>query len=53
MWREMLEIWLRARVLPPARDLLSRAHRAARRRPDAVVAAALVTGVVVMILHWS
>ena len=53
MWRDMLEIWLRARVLPAAREGLARARRAARRRPDAVLAAALVTGVVVMILHWS
>jgi hypothetical protein len=53
MSRDLLEIWIRARVLPAARAGLSRARRAARRRPQAVLGAALVAGVVVMILHWS
>jgi len=38
---------------PQGRDLILRAWAAARRRPDALLAAALVMGVVAMILHWS
>ncbi|HET8542831.1 MAG TPA: hypothetical protein VFL83_23360 [Anaeromyxobacter sp.] len=50
---EALAAWLRGGALPAARARIARAIRAARRHPEAVLAATLVVGVVVMILHWS
>jgi hypothetical protein len=38
---------------PALREALGAGWRAARRRPEAVLAAVLVTGVAVMVLHWS
>ncbi len=53
MRREALAAWLRGRGLPAARRGFARAWRTARTRPEAMLAAAVVLGVFVMILHWS
>jgi hypothetical protein len=53
MRREALAAWLRGRALPAAREALARARHAARTRPEAMLAVAVVLGVFVMILHWS
>jgi hypothetical protein len=37
----------------PARERARQAWTFARRFPDAVLAAALIVGVIVMVLHWS
>jgi hypothetical protein len=45
---------LRGLLADPAfRARLDAAWRAARAHPQAVLAAAMVTGVAVMVLHWS
>ncbi len=44
---------LRLLTGPGAREHLRLAWAAARHRPDVVLAAVLVVGVLVMILHWS
>ncbi len=50
---EALVAWLRRTGLPRARRAVLAAWHAGRRRPEAVVAAAVFLGVAVMILHWS
>ena len=57
---EALAAWARERALPAARAARRRARatilagwRRARRRPEAVLAAVVVLGVAVMVLHWS
>jgi len=44
---------LRRLTGPGARERLRLGWAAIRRRPDAVLVAVLVAGVLVMILHWS
>ncbi len=44
---------LRALAGPAARERARAAWAAIRRRPDALLAAGVVLGVVVMLLHWS
>jgi hypothetical protein len=51
--RERGRAILHAVTSPGARDRAQRGWAALRRRPDAVLVAGVVIGVVVMILHWS
>lgn len=51
--RERGRATLRAVTGPAARDRARRGWAAVRRRPDAVLVAGVVVGVLVMILHWS
>jgi hypothetical protein len=51
--RERARAALRAVTGPAAHDRARRAWAALRRRPDVILVAGLVVGVVVMILHWS
>jgi hypothetical protein len=60
MWRERLAAWWRGRAeslrlpaLSAVRRRVAVAWHAGRRRPEAVLAAVVVLGVAVMILHWS
>jgi hypothetical protein len=50
--REALAARIRTRVPPAVLEKSVAAWHAARRRPETVLAAALMFGVVVMILHW-
>jgi type II secretory pathway component PulM len=52
MRRDATVAWLRRR-LPAAWERAAATWRAARARPEAMLAAAVVLGVFVMILHWS
>lgn len=53
MRRDQLLHRLRALTGPAARERLHAAWAALRRRPDTVIATAVVLGVLVMLLHWS
>ncbi len=53
MRRETFMARVRARVPPGLAERVAAGWSAARQRPEAILAAALVGGVVVMILHWS
>jgi hypothetical protein len=51
--RERARATLHAVTGPAARDRARRAWAALRRRPDVILVAGVVVGVLVMILHWS
>jgi hypothetical protein len=53
MSREKILAALRRLDDPTGRERLRGAWRAARRRPEVVLAAVVVAGVAVMVLHWS
>lgn len=51
--RERGRATLHAVTGPAAHDRARRAWATLRRRPDVILVAGLVVGVLVMILHWS
>lgn len=51
--RERAKATLHFATGPVARDRARRAWATLRRRPDVILVAGLVLGVLVMILHWS
>lgn len=53
MRRDALVAAVRRLAGPGRRELARAAWAAVRRRPDAVIAAGVVLGVLVMLLHWS
>jgi hypothetical protein len=51
--RDRARATLRAVTGPAAHDRARRAWATLRRRPDVILLAGVVVGVLVMILHWS